>query len=222
MSLDKIFAVAQTEFRSMVRSKAFLVSVLILPIMMIGMSFAQRQLAQHADTRARRFAVIDASGKYYDVVAAAARERNARLAELSARKGPQSAFEPERVDVGAQRPLDELRVELSERVRKEELFAFIEIPAEPDVEKLRYYSDHPAYDDLEKWVATTLDEHIRTRRYDEAHLDARLQQALARKVGADSLGLWTRGADGRLHPAEKQDVVRAVVVPMVQIGRAHV
>ncbi|MDB4967461.1 MAG: hypothetical protein JWN44_3150 [Myxococcales bacterium] len=215
-SFKKIFAVAETELRSMVRSKAFLVSVLILPIVMLVMSFAQRRLAQHADTRPRRFAVIDASGKYYDVVAEAARERNAKLDELARLKGPQSPFEPQRVELGG-RPVDEVRVALSDRVRKEELFAFVEIPIHPDVEKLRYYSDHPAYEDLSSWLRASLDANIRTERYDAAHLDAQLRVALERKVDADELGLLTRGPDGRIHPAEKQDVVRAIVVPMVPV-----
>ena len=115
------------------------------------------------------------------------------------------------------RASDELRVELSERVRKEELFAFVEIPANPDVDKMRYYSDHPAYDDLTRWLKETLELSIRTQRYDEAHLDPALRAALDRKVGADSLGLWTRDTDGKLHPAAKQDMIRVVVVPMVPV-----
>jgi ABC-2 type transport system permease protein len=215
MSLDKILAVAQAEFRSMVRSRAFLISVLILPVVMIGMSFAQKQLAGRSDTRPRRFAVVDASGRCYPLVAEAARERNAHLGDATAKKPPQPRFEPERAD--ASRPLDQLRIELSERVRKEELFAFVEIPAEPDRERLRYYSDHPAYDELRTWLSRTLDESLRLERYRQARLSPELVAALSRHVGVDTLGLWTRDADGRIRPAEKQDVWRSVVVPMVPV-----
>jgi ABC-2 type transport system permease protein len=216
MSFDKIFAVAQAEFRAMVRSKAFLISIVILPVTVLGMSFAQRQLAARVDTRPRTFAVVDGTGRFYEPLAAAARERDAKLAEQPPGKAPKPSFVPERVDL-AGRPLDEVRLALSDRVRKEELFAFVEIPATPDQDKLRYYSDHPAYDDLRDWLAKTLDETLKAERYREAHLDAQLVLALQRRVGAETLGLWTRDADGRVHPAEKQDPVRTVIVPMVPV-----
>ena len=212
-SFDKILAVAETEFRSMVRSKAFLISVLILPVVMLGMSFAQKQLAERADTRPRRFAVVDPSGRYYDLLEAAARQRNLAVADPAAHKASKPPFEPVRTSSAA--APDELRLELSDRVRKEELFAFVEIPAQPDRDKLRYCSDHPAYDELREWLTHTLDDAIRADRYRAAHLPPELVDALSRHVGADALGLWTRDSDGRVHPAEKLDVVRTVVVPVV-------
>ena len=215
MSLAKILSVAEAEFRAMVRSKAFLVSIVVLPIMMLGLSFAQKQISARVDTSPRRFAVIDPSGRFYDRIAAAAHERNAAL-DAAGHKLPKPPFEPERVDVGG-RPLDDVRLALSERVRKEQLFAFVEIPAEPDRDKIRYYSDHPAYDDLHEWLSKTLDEALRSERYREAHLDPQLVAALSRNVHAENLGLWTRDADGRIRPAAKQDQVRAVVIPMAAV-----
>lgn len=216
MSLNKILAVAEAELRAMVRSKAFLVSIVVLPIIMLGMSFAQKQISARVDTSPRRFAVIDSSGRWYDRVADAARTRNAALADLAAHKLPKPPFEPERVDV-AGRPLDDVRVALSERVRKEQLFAFVEIPADPDREKIRYYSDHPAYDDLHEWLSKTLDQQLRLDRYRQAHLAPALVEALSHNVQAESLGLWTRDAAGHVRPAEKQDEVRAVVIPMAAV-----
>ncbi|MCU1280606.1 MAG: family transporter protein, partial [bacterium] len=157
---------------------------------------------------------LDPTGRYYDDLAAAARTRNAEVAAANGHGMPKPPFEPERVEL-AGRPLDEVRLALSERVRKEQLFAFVEIPAEPDREKLRYYSDHPAYDDLHHWLTKTLDDRLRSERYRQAHLDASLVDALSRHVDAETMGLWRRDADGRVHPAEKQDEFRAVVVPMV-------
>lgn len=215
MSLNKILAVAEAEFRAMVRSKAFLISLIVLPIIMLGMSFAQKQISARVDTSPRRFAVIDSSGRYYDSIVEAARKRDAEPID-PAHPLPKPRFVPERADVGG-RALDDVRLALSERVRKEELFAFVEIPAEPDREKIRYYSDHPAYDDLEQWLSKSLDESLRSARYRDAHLDAQLVEALSRNVHADMLGLWTRDADGRVHPAAKQDEVRTVIIPMAAV-----
>ena len=63
----------------------------------------------------------------------------------------------------------------------------------------------------------TIDEQLKTQRYQEAHLDAQLVAALQRQVSSDTLGLWTRDADGHIHPAEKHDLVRAIIVPMVPV-----
>ena len=216
MSVAKILAVAEAEFRAMVRSKAFLISIIVLPIIMLGMSFTQKQISARVDTSPRRFAVIDPSGRYYDGIADKARERNALLGELAAHKLPKPPFTPERVDI-AGRSLDDVRLALSERVRKEQLFAFVEIPAEPDRDKIKYYSDHPAYDDLQEWLSKTLDQQLRLDRYRQAHLDPSLVEALSRTVQAESLGLWTRDAEGHIRPAEKTDEVRAIVIPMAGV-----
>ena len=215
MSLSKILAVAEAEFRALTRSKAFLISISLLPILILGLSFAQPQISKRADTSTKRFAVIDPTGRYYEAVADAARKRDADMAALP-QKANKPSFAPERVDV-AGRALDDVRLALSERVRKEELFAFVEIPADAANEKLRYYSDHPAYDDLRDWLAKTLDDKLRADRYAEAHLDPALIAALGNKVSAETLGLWSRDADGHIHPAEKQDEVRAVVIPMAAV-----
>jgi ABC-2 type transport system permease protein len=216
MNLAKILTVAEAEFRAMTRSKAFIISIVVLPILILGLSFMQRQISERADTSTKRFAVLDPSGRYYEAVAEAAKKRDAEMAAPTAKLPKKPPFAPERVDAGG-RSLDEVRLALSERVRKEELFAFVEIPADPTGEKLRYYSDHPAYDDLREWLSKTLDEKLRADRYAEAHLDPQLVEALGHKVSADTLGLWTRDADGRIHPAEKQDEVRAVVIPMAAV-----
>jgi ABC-2 type transport system permease protein len=215
VSLAKILAVAEAEFRAMTRSKAFIISIVVLPILILGLSFFQRQISERADTSTKRFAVIDPSGRYYDAVAAAARARDAEIA-ATPQKVRKPSFAPERADT-AGRSLDDVRVALSERVRKEELFAFVEIPADAANEKLRYYSDHPAYDDLREWMTKSIDDKLRADRYAEAHLDPSLVAALAKRVSSDTLGLWTRDADGRVHPAEKQDEVRAVVIPMAAV-----
>jgi len=216
VSLAKILAVAEAEFRAMTRSKAFIISIVVLPILILGLSFMQKQISERSDTSVKRFAVLDPSGRYFDGIAEAAKKRDAEMAAPMVKVPKKPPFSPERVDT-AGRSLDEVRVALSERVRKEELFAFVEIPADPTNDKLRYYSDHPAYDDLREWLSKSLDDKLRADRYAEAHLDPKLVEALGHNVSAETLGLWTRDADGHIHPAEKQDEVRAVVIPMAAV-----
>jgi ABC-type Na+ efflux pump permease subunit len=209
--MNKIFAVAEQELRALVRSKTFLISIVMLPLMMLVGSLMQEQLGKRADMRPRRFAVIDPSGRWLDALAARAEERNQHLGER--KRGSLAPFVPVYVD-GSQ-SLAELRLQLSDEVKKEQLFAFVEIPAEPDIEPLRYHTEHPADDDLPRWLTATVDDVLRTRRYWLARLDAATIKELQRHVEAERLGLFTRDSDGRVHPAEKLDVVKSVVVPLV-------
>jgi ABC-2 type transport system permease protein len=218
VNLAKIFAIAETELRALMRGKTFLISIVLLPLVVLGMSFSQNAISRHVDNKPRRFAVIDASGRYYDAVAASARARDTTTTMVAIAAGEPAGprFEPERVDVGG-RALDDVRLALSDRVRQEQLFAFVEIPREPDREKLRYYSDHAAQIDLREWLAKTVDDEMHSARYREAQLSPELVEALSRKVSAETLGLWTRAPDGHIQPAEKQDELRALVVPLVPV-----
>lgn len=209
--MNKIFAVAEQEFRSLTRSKAFLITISFLPMLMVGMSIMQQRLSDRADTRPKHFAVIDRSGRWYDALAARAELRTQHLGQV--KHESLAPFVPERGD--ATLPLDQLRLQLSDAVKKEQLYAFIEIPAEPDVTPIQYYSDHPASGNLPDWLSSSIDDILRDRRYSEAKLDAATVGALRRHVDAERLGLWTRDAEGHVHPAEHLDIVKTVIVPMV-------
>ena len=155
-------------------------------------------LEDRLDTEDRSFAVIDATGVLYASVEAAVRERDEQLspADGDGPSGPR--FFPSLVDAGDRSP-DELRLELSERVRSEELCAFVEIPAsvldEDGSETIRYYSDQPTYKELRRWLREVLNDEIRRRRFVKHELDRRLVERISRRVGVDNLGLASRAED---------------------------
>ena len=65
-------------------------------------------------------------------------------------------------------PPEELRLELSDRVRQDELFAFVEIPAtaldETRATTIRYYSEEATYNDLRRWLREVVNDEIRGQR----------------------------------------------------------
>ena len=147
--MHKMLTVASSEFGTLVRSKAFLVTLIAMPLIMGASTFLMRVSKNARDTTDRRFAYIDHSGIAGGVLQAAADARNATA---STARIPR--FEPVRIAVEG-KPADALRLELSDRVRNQELFAFVEIPADivdPEATTgLRYYSDHPSYTALPDW-----------------------------------------------------------------------
>ena len=95
--MSRVLIIAQSEFLTLVKTKAFIIGILLMPILMVAffffMSYAERQI----DTERRPFAVLDHTGVLFDAVQAAATERNAGYVVDGERTGPE--FLPERTDV---------------------------------------------------------------------------------------------------------------------------
>src|SRR5688572_23741805 len=94
---------------------------------MAGGVVVQTLARQSLNEEAVKVALIDPDGTVYPILTKAIEQWNGKVAtKPEDPPGPPLAIEL--VDP-AGRPLDEVRLELSDRVRKEELFAFIELPA---------------------------------------------------------------------------------------------
>ena len=70
--MGKIGIIASTEFAAAVRTKAFLVGIFLMPLLMIGSIVLQTVVADRVDTKPRRFAVVDRSGVLYPTIRAVA------------------------------------------------------------------------------------------------------------------------------------------------------
>lgn len=227
--MDKILIVARTEFASSVRTKAFVASLLMLPVIyaaLIGMQV----FANRADTEPRAFAVVDRTGKLYPAIEAAAEARNKAVVGPEG-KPTSSAFLPSEAGDGGRSPV-ETALDLSEKVRAKELFAFVEIPADAVEAKadgpvlLKYYSDRPNYGELRGWLDQVVSSAARMRRYEAAGVDPGLAARIDRQVRVENLGLASRAAalagaatgdpakGGGIVAARKIDPVRSVFVPL--------
>ena len=140
--MDKILIVARTEFANAVRSKAFIVSLLLLPLIYALMGLVQ-VYANKADTQPRTIAVVDRTGKLYPAIKIATDFYNKDVVN-AAGKSTKPAFIPSLATDQGRSP-EETVLALSERVRKGELYAFVEIPADTNEAKpgslvtLKYY-----------------------------------------------------------------------------------
>jgi ABC-2 type transport system permease protein len=66
--MKKAFAVARWEYMEKIKSKAFLISLILMPIIMIGFGVLPTLLASQADTEPRIIGVIDATGQLFDAL----------------------------------------------------------------------------------------------------------------------------------------------------------
>src|SRR5688572_1647747 len=60
--MRKTFVVAWREFIAAVKSKAFVVSLVVMPLLMFGGIIVQRQTAKMGDVKTKRVAIVDRSG----------------------------------------------------------------------------------------------------------------------------------------------------------------
>lgn len=234
MRWRKVGVVASTEFNNAVRTRAFLVSILMLPLI-YGAAILIQVYANRSDTRTRPFAVVDHTGELYAAIQKRAEQRNESGEVVRDGRPVGARFEPsDATDPG--RPAREILQDLSDRVRRGELFAFVEIPAavldppRPGAEPapIRYYSNSPTDRDLLRWLQQALSDEVRTRRFEKAGINQGLVLALSRPVDTEDFGLLSRaeaptagaaapGAPGPAADALKIDPIRTVGPPIALV-----
>ena len=129
--MRKILWLARREYKASVRTKGFIIGLIIAPLLFSGSGLAFYLLKDRVDTTDKRVAVIDHSELLVDILMTTAEERNAKYVydeETGKKIRPAyliEAVEPNLVDPQGQ------RLELSDRIRRGELNAFVEIG--PDV-----------------------------------------------------------------------------------------
>jgi ABC-2 type transport system permease protein len=209
--------VARTEYLRAVRTKGFIVGVLMMPVLMSGGLIAGRLSKASADVHDRHFAVLDRSGEVLDRLQPAAEVHNRdeiwdpdeRTKQIEARFLPEAAA-PD-ADV----------VALSDRVRRGELAGFLVIgadvlrpPGEGDDRELLWHTDTPTYDDLPRWIRTQVNELAQRQRLSGAGIDSVLVERLSERVPLRTMGLAQLTAEGEVRQGEETNEAATVWVPL--------
>jgi ABC-2 type transport system permease protein len=215
--MRRILVVARTEFLGIVRTKAFIIGILMVPLILVLSILFQTMAARQTDRDDHRFAVIDDTGAIYAAIEEAAAERNAQSGSGASRSGPH--YLPEPVTTGQGDRLA-LRAELSNRVRSKSLFAFVELPASlldparETADELRYYTESASYLALPIWIRDTVDREVARRRLEAAAVDPTVIARLTRRASIATLGLVELDDSGRPIEALRVSRLQAVLVPI--------
>jgi ABC-type Na+ efflux pump permease subunit len=226
--LHKVWVVASTEFGSTVRTKSFLIGLLLLPVIMGASILLQIFVAERVDTKPRKFVVVEPGATLYSAIERAATAHNAKVPEERGKNMrppmvPELAASPSGAPVQDDPALD---LELSDKIRRGELDAYVIIPggvlqaAGPGAKAapLRYHSNNPNDDSVRKWLDDVVNSEVRARRFRAAGLDQALAERLSQPVAVENLGLVERTpgeAGSAVKSAEKVDQVRTAGVPAV-------
>jgi len=216
--MGKIWIVARREYVAIVGTKAFLIVITMMPVLMFGGIVAQSLLQRRAGPSERKIAVADGTGVLWEPLLKSAEQRNQNEV-FDVNSGTQ--IKPRYVlQTGPKAPLsDEDRYELSQRVRRREIDAFVEIPAavaggSAQAPKVAFHAENAAVADEKNWIQGVVNDALRTRRLKQAGIDPQVvQQAGQPFVVVDPLGLVDRSATGRVTKAQESNFVDAVFIP---------
>jgi ABC-2 type transport system permease protein len=133
--MRKVWVIAVREYNAAVRTKAFIISLVIMPVLMGGGILMTHLLKDFRDTKEKRFAVLDRSkdGRYYKAIKEEVDRYNQRAVDPRTNRQLFPPIRLERAEVVNDTPeaTDDQRVALSNQVRDGKLTGFIDIG--PDV-----------------------------------------------------------------------------------------
>ena len=217
--MRKILVIARREYTAMVGSKAFVISIAIMPILMLGGAVVPQLLRNKVDTGEKRIVVLDESGALFDSIEKAVAARN-EFATHDPETGKQIA-PIYKVEAGPSEDVnDELRLKLSNEIRQGDLYAFVEIPAdvlraptsgEPTV--MTFFAENTALSDVKRWFDHTLTNIVQTRRLEAAGIDPQVVDQ-SRAVALEGRGLFQQTAGGEIKKSQGRQEVFSILLPL--------
>jgi len=221
--LRKILLLARRDYIESVRTKAFIIGLVVAPLLFGGGGFVAAMINKKTDLRDRRIAVLDHTGLVAPFLLRAASEKNAREAYdkfTHAQTAPLYVLEDAAPSPGDPDPQ---RLALSDRVRRRELFAFLEIwpPAlHPGQEtkkperSVAYYTNAGGIDLTRNWLREPLNRAVRSVQLAQLGVHASHFEDLMAPVAIDPLNLLVRDPQtGALEQAKKKDEIAEFATP---------
>ncbi len=219
----KIWTLFKREYRAAVKTKSFIISLVLVPIMMGGGFAAMIIMENNKDTDDKHFVVIDHSGLMTAPLQKALETRNSvDIFHSHTGEKIDAAYVVEFMEPDIQNQKAQ-QLALSDRVESQELHAFIEIG--PDIlhptgeEKeayLKYYSQHSFNDQIRYWFQNVVNNNLREIRAAELNLDEAQAQDLLWWINVEGMGLVTvNKKTGEQQEAEKTNEMQSFLVPYV-------
>jgi len=225
----RILLIAKRDYLATIRTKAFIIGLVFAPILFGGGFLGVALISSKPDLKERRIALVDSTGVVAAAIILAAQDQNAKdQFDKTTHRQLQPRYVFESVPPAADPKLQ--RLALSERVRHERLFAFIEIgptvlndapqaaPQSADDSKpgpVATYTNAGSFDEASRWLSTAVNEGIRRVRMAQLGLDpSRLSGVLA-DVKVDRFGLVSRDPKtGEIREAGKKNEAAELAVPL--------
>lgn len=222
--MHKILTLFKREYRAAVRTKSFIISLVLVPLLMGGGFIAVIISERNQDTDDKKVVVIDYSGQLMGPLKESLEYRNQRDVfeeETGEKVAPVYVVEFEAPDPGNR--MDQQQA-LSERVRSGELHAFIEIgpdvlhPSGHEGGYMRYFSEHSFNDNVREWFRNAINSQLQQLRVVELNLDAAQSADLFAWLNLEGMGLVTLDKKtGEQQEAQRTNELQTFLVPYIMV-----
>jgi len=210
--MRRILLIAKRDYLASVRTKAFLISLLVAPLLLGGSFLATVLLKGQPTKQVRRVAVVDRTGIAAATIIERLQQHN-RHDRFNKSTGAQvmPSYEFQIVPPDSKKQ-DDQRLSLSNLVRDRELFGFLEI--EPNA--VRWYSNQGGLGDTERWLAGPVSDGLRRIHLRELGLTSEQLEGALMPVPFESMNLITRNLKtGRITPAQKRGIAESFAAPFI-------
>ncbi len=227
--MNKILIVARREFLAAVRTKTFLITLVIMPLLMGGSILVQLLLKDFQEAKERRYAVLDRTPgeSLLPAIRTAVAIYNENATQDGKQIQPRLALEIVELEEDSPSGLEQLRETLSEQVRKGDLSGFLEIGrlvaqvpaanpasvANADDLVLRYHSNRITQQDFRRLVELAVNKAMQARRGQALGVPATRLPELLQPVPLLAKGLYRRSNAGELEETTEQSLLAALFVP---------
>ena len=231
--MRRILLIAKRDYIMSIRNKTFIIGLIVAPLLFGGGFLGVALLTARPDIADRRVAILDRTGQAAAFIIQAAQQKN-RPELLNKKTGKQESprYLFEIVDSAA--PPDLARLQLSDRVRRGELYAFLDIgpdtlhpggeidgedpasQAKAAARRVGFYSNASEISNARGWLAGAVDGGLRRARLAQMGVDRKRFDDLLVSVPVESMSLVARDPKtGRIAAAVKKNEGAAFGVPMV-------
>lgn len=223
--MNKILILAKREFSVAVRTKSFIIGLLIAPLFMGGGLIVFALMKDNVDVDDKKIYVIDHSGLVADYLVQSAEFRNEKeLFDESESKKVRPAYIIEKLQADSN-DLMKQKLLLSDKIRNKEIHAFLEIgpgilypSLDPEKAQIKYYSENSLMDDTRDWMSWQVNERIRQLKVEEFKIDSAIATGLFYYYNVEGMGLIKAGNEGgKVEEAQKSEMTEAFIIPYIMM-----
>jgi ABC-type Na+ efflux pump permease subunit len=221
--MNKTLIIAKREYRAAVRTKGFIITLLLLPFFMGGGLIVFALTKDKVDLSDKHIAVIDHTGFLGQYLAEKTEVRNKTdLNDINTGEKKNPAYHIELIQLDTA-DLSVQKLRLSDRIRNKELEAFVEIGADvvhptqgSEGSRILYFSENTLVAEPRSWIGYVLNEKIREIRIRELGIEPEKVKDLFYWVNLEGMGLTKVDTKtGQIQEARRSNEFETIFVPYI-------
>lgn len=230
--MHRILLIAKRDYLATIRTKAFIIGLVVVPILFGGGFLGLALMQSKPDIKERRIAIIDRTGVVAAAVMQAAQERNTKeMFDKKTGRQLQPRYVFETVEPAADAKFQ--RLALSDRIRHDQLYAFIEInpsaldPSQdekdttdsearkdPADSQVATFINAGGFDEVGRWLSGSINEGIRRVRLARLGVDRGRFKEILDSLTVGKFGLVSRDEKtGEIREAPKKNEAAEFGIP---------